>query len=145
MNNLQIKQVNYSEAKLAIEAIRIKVFQEEQKVPAELEFDGLDESSLQLLAYLDRKAVGTARIREVEKQTAKIERLAVLPEARGNGIGRKIMETALKIASDRHYITVVVNAQEYIKKLYQRLGFEQIGDTFEEANITHVKMIKKLY
>ena len=145
MDNLEIEQVNYSEAKSEIKAIRVKVFQEEQKVSEELEFDGLDESSLQLLAYLDRKAVGTARIREVEKQTAKIERLAVLPEARGNGIGRKIMETALKIASDRHYITVVVNAQEYIKKLYQRLGFEQIGDTFEEANITHVKMIKKLY
>ena len=145
MDNLEIEQVNYSEAKSEIKAIRVKVFQEEQKVSEELEFDGLDESSLQLLAYLDRKAVGTARIREVEKQTAKIERLAVLPEARGNGIGRKIMETALKIASDRNYTTVVVNAQEYIKKLYQRLGFEQIGDTFEEANITHVKMIKKLY
>ena len=145
MDNLEIEQVNYSEAKSEIKAIRVKVFQEEQKVSEELEFDGLDEISLQLLAYLDNKPVGTARIREVEKQAVKIERLAVLPEARGNGIGRKIMETALKIASDRNYTTVVVNAQEYIKKLYQRLGFEQIGDTFEEANITHVKMIKKLY
>ena len=144
MNNLQIKQVNYSEAKLAIEAIRIKVFQEEQKVPAELEFDGLDESSLQLLAYFDDKPVGTARIRDVGKQTIKIERLAVLPEARGNGIGKKIMERALKIASDRNYTTVVVNAQEYIKKLYQKLGFVQVGDTFEEANIPHVKMIRRI-
>lgn len=144
MDNLKIEQVNYSEEILAIKAIRVKVFQEEQNVAEELEFDGLDESSLQLLAYLDNKPVGTARIREVEKQTVKIERLAVLPEARGNGIGTKLMEFALEIVTSSRYKTVVVNAQVYIKKLYQQLGFEQIGDTFEEANIPHVKMVKRI-
>jgi predicted GNAT family N-acyltransferase len=144
MNNLQIEQVNYSEAKLAIKAIRVQVFQEEQKVSEELEFDGLDETSIQLLAYLDSKPVGTARIRDVGKQTAKIERLAVLSEARGNGIGKKLMEAALEVAVSGDYQTVLIHAQEYIKELYLRLGFEQIGDTFEEANIPHVKMIKRI-
>lgn len=144
MNNLQIKQVNYSEEISAIKAIRIQVFQEEQKVSEELEFDGLDECSIQLLAYLDSKPVGTARIRDVGEQTAKIERLAVLSEARGNGVGKKLMKTALEIVASGDYKTVVVNAQVYVKKLYQQLGFEQIGDIFEEANIPHVKMIKKI-
>jgi predicted GNAT family N-acyltransferase len=144
MNNLQIEQVNYSEAKLAIKAIRVQVFQEEQKVSEELEFDGLDETSIQLLAYLDSKPVGTARIRDVGKQTAKIERLAVLSEARGNGIGKKLMEAALEVAVSGDYQTVLIHAQEYIKELYLRLGFVQMGDTFEEANIPHVKMIKRI-
>ena len=144
MNNLQIKQVNYSEAKLAIKAIRVKVFQEEQKVSEELEFDGLDESSIQLLAYIDDKPIGTARIRNIGEQTIKIERLAVLPEARGNGIGKKLMEAALEVAVSGDYQTVLIHAQEYIKELYLRLGFVQIGDTFEEANIPHVKMIKRI-
>lgn len=144
MNNLQIKQVNYSEAKSAIKAIRVKVFQEEQKVSEELEFDGLDESSIQLLAYMNDKSVGTARIRDVGEQTAKIERLAVLSEARGIGIGKKMMKTALEILVNSNYRTVIIHAQEYIKQMYQKLGFEQIGDIFEEANIPHVKMIKKI-
>jgi predicted GNAT family N-acyltransferase len=144
MNNLQIEQVNYSEAKLAIKAIRVQVFQEEQKVSEELEFDGLDETSIQLLAYLDSKPVGTARIRDVGKKTAKIERLAVLSEARGNGIGKKLMEAALEVAVSGDYQTVLIHAQEYIKELYLRLGFVQMGDTFEEANIPHVKMIKRI-
>lgn len=142
--NIQIKQVSYSEEILAIRAIRVKVFQEEQKVSEELEFDGLDESSIQLLAYLDDKPVGTARIREIDRQTVKIERLAVLPEARGNGVGKKLMDTALEVAIDGDYQTVLIHAQEYIKELYLRLGFVQIGDTFEEANIPHVKMIKRI-
>lgn len=142
--NINIKQVNYSEEVLAIKAIRVKVFQEEQGVSEELEFDGLDESSIQLLAYLDNKPVGTARIKEIEKQTVKIERLAVLPEARGNGVGTKLMDTALEVAINSDYQTVLIHAQEYIKELYLRIGFVQIGDTFEEANIPHVKMIKRI-
>lgn len=142
--NIQIKQVSYSEEILAIKAIRVKVFQEEQGVSEELEFDGLDESSIQLLAYLDDNPVGTARIRNTGEQTVKIERLAVLPEARGNGIGKKLMEAALEVAVSGDYQTVLIHAQEYIKELYLRLGFVQIGDTFEEANIPHVKMIKRI-
>ena len=144
MDNLQIKQVNYAEEILAIKAIRVKVFQVDQKVPEELEFDGLDESSIQLLAYLDSKPVGTARIRDVGEQTAKIERLAVLSEARGNGVGKKLMKTALEILVNSSYHTVIIHAQEYIKQMYQQLGFEQIGDNFEEADIPHVKMIKRI-
>lgn len=142
--NIQIKKVNYSQEILAIKAIRVKVFQEEQGVSEELEFDGLDKSSIQLLAYLDNKPVGTTRIRKIDEQTVKIERLAVLPEARGNGIGKKLMEAALEVAVSGDYQTVLIHAQEYIKELYLRLGFVQMGDTFEEADIPHVKMIKKI-
>ena len=142
--NLQIKQVDYSEERASIKAIRVKVFQEEQGVSEELEFDGLDESCLQLLAYLNSKPVGTARIRDVGKQTVKIERLAVLSEARGNGVGRKLMEFALDLVGSGDYQRVVIHAQEYIKDLYLRLGFEQVGDTFDEAGIPHVKMVRSV-
>lgn len=144
MSKLQIKQVNYSEAISAIKAIRVKVFQEEQGVAEDLEFDGLDETAIQLLAYIDHKPVGTARIRYLKEQTVKIERLAVLSEARGNGVGKKLMETALKIAASNNYKIAIVYAQEYIKQLYQQLGFEQIGASFKEAGIVHVKMIKTI-
>ena len=144
MKILQIERVNYSEAKSVIKSIRIKVFQEEQKVPPSLEFDGLDNSAIQLLAYIDCQPIGTARIRDLGQQTAKIERLAVLPEARGFGVGLKLMETALKIIRENDHNTVVVHAQEYIKSLYRKLGFEPLGNSFEEANITHLKMVKKI-
>jgi predicted GNAT family N-acyltransferase len=31
-----------------------------------------------------------------------------------------------------------------VKGLYQKLGFEQMGERFEEAEIFHIKMIKRL-
>lgn len=80
----------------------------------------------------------------MDGKTAKIERLAVLPVGRGYGVGKKIMEKALEAIASQNIPEVVVNAQEYIKGLYQQLGFQEEGEVFEEAGIRHVKMRKKL-
>ncbi|MGF1478619.1 MAG: GNAT family N-acetyltransferase [Cyanophyceae cyanobacterium] len=141
---IQIKSVNYTEELTAIATIRCRVFQEEQGVAPELEFDGQDETALHLLAYLDDQPVGTARIRALTEQQAKIERLAVLPQARGKGIAKKLMAKAIEIVSESNYDEALVHAQAYIKGLYHQLGFEQVGDPFIEANIPHIKMSKKL-
>lgn len=122
-----------------------KVFQDEQGVEPKLEFDGLDESAVHLLAYLNGEPVGTARIRQLDPQTAKIERLAVLSNVRGFGIGTKLMETSLALISrNKNYQKVVVNAQKYVENLYEKLGFQAIGEPFDEAGISHIKMIKYL-
>jgi predicted GNAT family N-acyltransferase len=86
--------------------------------------------------------VGTVRVRYLDHQTAKIERLAVLSEFRGQGIGKRLMEEALNIAANKQINTVVIHAQDYVKSLYLKLGFLPEGELFEEAGISHVKMIK---
>jgi predicted GNAT family N-acyltransferase len=144
MSDLVIRLANFSEEFLEIKAIRKAVFQEEQKVEEALEFDGKDEICDHLIAYLDKQAVGTARIRYIDDKTVKIERLAVLSTARGQGIGKKIMEEALLIIASKDIAEVVINAQEYVKALYYKLGFAQEGEIFIEAGIPHVKMRKKL-
>jgi predicted GNAT family N-acyltransferase len=118
------------------------VFQEEQGVSAELEFDGLDASATHFLAYINGQAVGTARIREIDADTFKIERLAVLPDYRKQGIGKLLMKSALSVIAQRGKFLVIVHAQIYIAPLYQQLGFAIVGEKFKEAGIPHVKMIK---
>lgn len=144
MTGIIIKTVEYTELMPSIQLIRKQVFQEEQGVEQELEFDGLDETATHLLAYLDNQPVGTARIRKIGSKTAKIERLAVLITARRKGVGKQLMEKAIETIGNQDRQEIVVHAQEYIKSLYQQLGFKQVGKRFKEANIFHVKMIKKL-
>jgi len=143
-SRLEIEAVEYQAQTAAIEQIRIKVFQEEQGVPASLEFDGLDASATHLLAYLDRKPVATARIRAIDRTTVKIERLAVLPPYRHQGIARQLMQFALSLATRQGKALAVVHAQKYIAQLYKSLGFEIVGEEFSEAGILHVKMIGQL-
>lgn len=144
MTEVIVKIVTYSVEIKAINKIRSEVFQVEQGIAKELEFDGLDEIATHLLAYLENQPVGTARIRQIDNKTAKIERLSVFPLARRKGIGKKLMAKAIEFATRQNYHIVVVNAQKYIKNFYQELGFEQVGNIFIEANIPHIKMTKKL-
>ncbi len=144
MSNLIVKTAELPQELSAIQAIRRSVFQIEQGVTPELDFDGQDETAEQILAYLDNQPVGTARISYLDDQTAKIERLAVLPKVRGQGIGKKIMEKALDVVAAKNIQQVMIHAQAYIKGLHQQLGFEQEGEIFNEAGIPHVKMRKKL-
>ena len=143
---LHIKKVsNQTELESIIE-IRTKVFQQEQGVAPELEFDGLDEEATQFLAFWDSQAVGTTRVRIIDQYTAKIERLAVLPLFRRKGIGKELMIAALQLISEQNKsVEVVVHAQIYIAPLYQALGFTVIGEQFREANINHVKMTKQIF
>jgi predicted GNAT family N-acyltransferase len=127
----------------AIQHIRQQVFQLEQDVPAALEFDGKDETAQQFLAYLNGQPVGTARVRLLD-QTAKVERVAVLSAARGQGIGKAIMAKVLEFLVDAAIPTVQIHAQTRVQDFYEKLGFEPEGEVFTEAGIPHVKMRRLL-
>lgn len=141
---IKIKAVSYQDSLTAIEYIRTKVFQEEQGVSAELEFDGLDAEATHFLAYVGNEAVGTARIRAIDAKASKIERLAVLPEYRQRGIGTKLMHAVLSAITLSNKSVAIVHAQAYIASMYLQLGFAAVGSEFVEANIPHLKMIKHL-
>jgi predicted GNAT family N-acyltransferase len=145
VKTITVKLTDFTTDRDAIVQIRSHVFQQEQGVPVELEFDGKDEQATHFLAYFDTQPVGTVRIRMLDDTTVKLERLAVLPQFRTFGIGRKIMETALEFLSRQKITTVRIHAQEAVKEFYQKLGFVAEGAIFEEAGIPHLKMSKQLW
>ena len=140
MDNLVIKIADFALDFPAIQHIRSLVFQVEQGVAPELEFDGNDETAAHLLAFLDGQPVGTARIRNLDAHTAKVERVAVLKAARGLGIGKRLMVEALASLRKAQVSEVRIHAQEAVQDFYQQLGFEPEGEIFVEAGIPHVKM-----
>ncbi|XGV97438.1 MAG: GNAT family N-acetyltransferase [Leptolyngbya sp. BL-A-14] len=144
MDNLVIKVAKFSLDFPVIQHIRYLVFQIEQGVSADLEFDGNDETADHLLAYLDGQPVGTTRIRKLDSQTAKVERVAVIKAARGFGVGKRLMIEALAFLQNAKVLEVKIHAQEAVRDFYQRLGFEPEGEIFVEAGIPHVKMKKLL-
>ncbi|PSP78316.1 GNAT family N-acetyltransferase [Halobacteriales archaeon QS_4_69_225] len=124
--------------------IRRAVFIEEQDVPEELELDGNDEVAMQFVAYDDGRPVGTARLREGDETTAKAERVAVLSDERGRGIGRRLMAAVEAHAVEAGYEVVVLNAQVPVVGFYEQLGYATTSDVFEDAGIPHRKMRKGL-
>lgn len=125
-------------------AIRHAVFVEEQGVAQDREYDGRDGEAVHLLARADGDPIGTTRLRQLDDDTLKVERVAVLQEYRDEGVGRQLMETAEAFAGNRDFRTLVLHAQQTVEAFYQKLGYETTSDVFEEAGIPHVEMERKL-
>ncbi len=138
--SFSIKVADFDRDFAAISAIRMQVFQVEQGVDAALEFDGQDAAATHFLAFVRDEAVGTARIRFLDSQTAKLERLAVLPNLRKHGVGRKIVETVLEFLANENIPDLRIHAQITVVAFYQKLGFVTEGEAFDEAGISHIKM-----
>jgi len=120
--------------------IREEVFVQEQKVPPELERDHTDETAFHFLGRLDGKEIGAARLRLLNDQEVKIERVAISAQFRNAGRGREMMVQILEFASKLNMQSVVLHAQLSATNLYRRLGFVEIDPPFTEAGIQHQKM-----
>jgi predicted GNAT family N-acyltransferase len=118
----------------ALRALRTTVFVEEQSVPEEEEWDGLDPDCVHAIAELPPEGiVGTGRLHP----SGKIGRMAVLSEWRGLGIGAAILRDLLDEARRRGLESVYLHAQLPVLGFYARFGFVAEGPEFEEAGITH--------
>jgi predicted GNAT family N-acyltransferase len=124
--------------------VRFEVFVEEQDVPEDLEVDEHEAEAVHFVAYLGNDPVGAARLREKTADTAKVERVAVLREHRGEDYGREIMHAVEEVAGERGYDRVSLHAQTHAAPFYDRLDYERVGEEFEEAGIPHVRMVKPL-
>jgi ElaA protein len=139
---LEITEVKFGTAGFdACMAIRMTVFVDEQRVPADEERDEHDATARHFLARLDGEPAGTARIIvPAGLHRAKITRVAVLAPSRGNGIGAALMRHILTTVPVRH---VTLDAQVRAQRFYERLGFTAEGGIFMEAGIPHVTMGKR--
>ena len=122
--------------------VRNLVFVKEQNVPKDIEFDGLDKESVHVIAKLDKKTIGCARVRSIDGKL-KLERIAVLKEYRSKGFGKRLMQYLILYCEERNAEEIVIHAQYYLKRFYERLGFKPRGEAFLEAGIKHVEMYIK--
>ena len=136
-NPFTVHLISWHDGEPLLRAIREKVFIQEQAVPAELEWDGLDDSCHHALAVSSNgEAIGCGRI----TPDGHIGRVAVLPAWRRKHIGTGILEMLVDYARSQHYPRVELNAQVQAIPLYQQFGFEAEGEVFMDANIPHRKM-----
>lgn len=125
-------------------AIRRTVFVNEQRVAPEEEYDEHEASSKHFLARLPNGTpAGTARWRQTSNGI-KLERFAVLPQLRGQGVGTALVRAVLDDVFGQQpepIERIYLHAQVSAMPLYERFGFVAVGPMFEEAGIQHYKMV----
>ena len=132
-------------------ALRHSVFVHEQGVPAELERSDEEQCRHFLAVIVDEEAGGeelgaiaTARLRPLDERSSKLERMAVIPEWRGKGVGRVLLGHIESRAAESGIEELVLNAQVAALPFYERAGYRAEGEAFVEAGIAHRRMRKRL-
>lgn len=138
--DLEIKIADWQKDSKTLKAIRKSVFIEEQNVPENLEWDGLDPSCVHFLVKMNNIPVATARL----KPDGQIGRMAIFPPYRRQGIGGRLLEFILMYAAKSNLNKVYLHAQVEVINFYAKHGFETEGEEFMDADIPHRAMFKIL-
>lgn len=117
--------------------LRVDTFVEEQQCPYH-EIDDIDLIAHHI--YLQQNTEMLAYCRLYHKNNAfHIGR--VIAAIKHKGYGTQIMKTAIKFATQKlHVQSINIEAQNYAKKFYEKLGFVTTSEPFDEDGIQHIKM-----
>lgn len=125
-------------------AIRQAVFVQEQGIPAELACDVVDAGAVHVLVR-NRLGmpVGTGRLLPADiPGDARVGRVAVDHAVRGARVGLAVMQALEEAARSRGDRRIVLHAQRSAVPFYDRLGYQRVGEPFDEAGIPHQEMVK---
>lgn len=95
------------------------------------------------VGLIEGEVVACALMR-VDDGVPKMRQVAVDPDRQGQGLGRELVKAFEAEAAKRGYQQIVLNARETAVPFYLRLGYEVVGEPFEEVTIPHRKMRKAL-
>jgi ribosomal protein S18 acetylase RimI-like enzyme len=104
----------------------------------------LEKDNLLVAAYEDERMLGCCMLVEEDPQTVRLRQMAVMNDLQGKGIGSALMTFAENLARDRGYKRITMHARKNAIGFYEKMGYKQIGNEFEEITIPHYVMEKQL-
>lgn len=123
--------------------LRERIFVASGHVRIEDDLDGLDTESCHGVLYRGDRAVGVVRMRDLDDDWTKVERVGVLREYRDKGLGAQLMNLVeAKVRNDGKRITL--NAHAGAVGFYAARGYEPEGEPFAEAGSMQQQMTKQL-
>jgi predicted GNAT family N-acyltransferase len=140
-NPFSVSLVCWHDGEPLLKSVREAVFIHEQGIPAELEWDGLDEFCRHALVLSQQGvAIGCGRM----LANGHIGRIAALPKWRKQRVGTAIVEALLDYARAHDYPQVDVDAQTHAIPFYRSFDFVEEGAVFMDAGLPHIRMVLEL-
>ncbi|PQJ75512.1 GNAT family N-acetyltransferase [Polaribacter gangjinensis] len=122
--------------------LRSEVFVVEQDCVYQ-DIDFKDQKAIHILGFKNEKIIAYTRIFKPGDyfENASIGRVVVKESERKFGYGHELMKVSIEaVKSAFHQDKITISAQFYLKKFYEYHGFIQIGETYLEDGIPHIRM-----
>lgn len=144
--DLQWQTLAFTELKLeqlyALLRLRQAVFVVEQE-SIYLDLDDLDQQALHMLVVEKGELLAYQRCLPpgLSYPESALGRIVVAPPARGRDLGRELVRRGIDY-NLRHWpdSDICINAQCYLQRFYQELGFTPEGEEYMEDGIPHIRM-----
>ena len=141
----QLALGTWADLKADAAPLRSQVFVQEQGVPQDMEWDEFDDRCVHaVLRNRLGRTIATGRLLPAVDGVAKIGRMAVLRQMRGQRFGDQVLAGLVQAAKARGDKALLLHAQCTAERFYARQGFTTQGPVFQEAGIDHVEMVMAL-
>lgn len=112
-------------------SIQKRVFVTEQGIPLSTTADDNNDTAIHVLATDRGRGVGTARLNVSDTSGMRhgtIARVAVLPDYRGSGIGKRMVAELERIGEFARVETFWLCPHEYLEPFYANLGYQRVAE-----------------
>jgi ElaA protein len=126
---------------------RQSIFVVEQRSPYP-DLDGLDRSAWHLLLRAEGEISGYLRLiaRPGPPPLLSIGRVAVTPPLRRLGLGRKLINEALRFCRARYPgQALTLGAQLSLVRFYESFGFDAASEPYDDFGVMHIEMMRSPY
>ena len=117
--------------------VRIQAMARKHQIPLDVEFDEHDTPDAKYIVIVDDYLpIATCRLYAIDDKSVMLGRIVVLPEYRGQGIGRLVVKEAEKWAKELGFKTAVLESRDNKIHFYETLGYvadfsqKIVGETF---------------
>ena len=93
---------------------------------------------------LDDSLVGGLMLAPLNDEEIRMMQVAVDTKYQREGIGREMVKYAEARAKEAGYSRIVMHSMLSVVHFYEKMGYRQEGDIFEENGITFARMVKEL-
>ena len=122
-------------------ALRVSVFVVEQSCPYQ-ELDGHDKDAYHVWLYDESGIQAYLRVLDKGVTMDEVAIGRVVTRQRRIGLGTTILNIGIEVAKEKYAAKkIMLEAQVYAKRLYEKAGFHQIGEEFLEDGIPHIPML----
>ena len=129
--NIEVRSPELAELK-KVQQLRHAVLDPARLIDTDHELgpEDFDKANIHMAAFLGADVVGTARLDLIESdpQLYEVRTMAVDPNKKMRGIGRRVLAAALSEAQSRGCRHFTLDARKEAIPFFERVGFELTGD-----------------